>query len=142
MKEVFDFLLSQWVYVLAVCAVIYLLLSQDDDLPENNVSPQELVHLINKGGVTLFDLRAQDAYRSAHIKDARSLGQSASMSDLAKLLKHNRDMVFICHDGRLSSKIASQVKARSRMNIYVLAGGMNAWQEARFPIDVDAENLS
>ena len=141
MKEVLDFLMNQWMYVTAIVAVLYLLVSQPDDAEVDALSPQDLTLLLNKGNITVFDLRGTDAFTKGHVKGARLFSKDASMTEIAKLFKHNRDMVFVCQDGRMSSKIAARVQSKSRMKVTSLHGGMAAWQEARFPVEVEAEQV-
>ena len=143
MKEISDFLLANWYYVAAVLAVLYLLLQSDESPQEsqNILSPQDLTLRMNKGDVTVFDLRSRQEYQSAHIHSVRHFDKGTSMSELAKFFKHNRDMVFVCKDGKVSARIAATVGSRSKMNVYVLSGGMDAWQKGLFPITMDAEQI-
>ena len=141
MKDFINFLIAQWYYVIAILAVIYLLL-QDDNTQDDTadaLSPQSLTYKINNENIMIYDLRDESSYTKGHIEGSKRLRLTADMSSVNKIMKLNKAVVFVCQDGSVSAKIAKRLKSARSEPTYLLKGGMQAWQSELFPVTVDVE---
>ena len=141
MTDFLNFLVSQWMTVLAIGVVVYLLLQdeQEQDTPDHELTPQELTFKINNSKVVIFDIRAKDDYRAGHIEGSKHIGLSDDADTVKKLIKQNNDIVIVCYKGVSSLALVNKVRQSRQMKTYSLKGGMKLWQEELFPVTVDAE---
>ncbi|HXW60508.1 MAG TPA: Grx4 family monothiol glutaredoxin [Myxococcota bacterium] len=89
------------------------------------LAPTDLVRLREKQEVLLVDVRPKDEWLSAHIDFARRL-EEMSPNEIASLDK-NKAIVFHCHHGGRSLRMANAWRARGFKNLYNLRGGIDAW---------------
>ena len=94
--------------------------------------------LQSKNGDTplVVDVREPREYHRGHIPDAESFS-------LGKLLEagyeapDEREMVFVCRTGRRSRRAAMQQLEKGNDNVYILEGGMQAWESAGYLEAID-----
>ncbi|HYQ29873.1 MAG TPA: Grx4 family monothiol glutaredoxin [Polyangiaceae bacterium] len=91
------------------------------------LSPQELKELLDKGAVSLFDVRPDHERALASIPQARSLDEAGQ----AYLFSLERDapVAFLCHHGMRSQSAAQQILNEGFRNVYNVRGGIHAWSE-------------
>lgn len=90
----------------------------------------DAVVLLINSGAQLLDMRDQVSYNQGHIKGAKVI-------DLAeKPLKMTGSDTYVLYnkDGHLSYQQISEIKALGHHHIVVLAGGIDAWKQAGFPL--------
>lgn len=102
------------------------------------VSPSEAVRLLNNGAVAI-DIRSTDAYRKAHLPEARHVPSDEIADSQAKLLKDKKSLLVYCDAGFTSAKAAATLASGAKENnvdtqIYLLKGGISAWQRDNFPL--------
>jgi thioredoxin len=85
---------------------------------------------------TLLDVRTPDEYKSGHISDAINLNiDSTGFADAIKTLPKDEPIFVYCLSGVRSAKAADELKAAGIKEIYLLKGGILAWQDAGLPFD-------
>jgi rhodanese-related sulfurtransferase len=100
----------------------------------NQISPAELTTLINRQNAVIVDLRAPEAYTSGHIVEAVSLPSKDVDEKYKKLEKFKSNpLVLVCATGLESQKAAS-ILIKHGFNVFILAGGIRAWQTAEMPL--------
>ena len=75
--------------------------------------------------VYLFDVRGPDERAKAQIKVAVPFDEAAEQ--LIETLSKDTSLVFHCHGGGGSQAVAERYRLRGFMNVYNLAGGIDAW---------------
>ena len=75
--------------------------------------------------VYLFDVRGPDERAKAQIKVAVPFDEAAEQ--LIETLSKDTSLVFHCHGGGRSQAVAERYRLRGFMNVYNLAGGIDAW---------------
>jgi monothiol glutaredoxin len=75
--------------------------------------------------VSLFDVRGPDERAKARIKAAVPFDAAAER--LIETLPKDTPLVFCCHSGGRSQVIAERYRLRGFVNVYNLAGGIEAW---------------
>jgi monothiol glutaredoxin len=89
------------------------------------VAPQELKAMLDRGEVTLFDVRPEDERAIATIAGARPL--EAAGQEYLFGLDRATAIAFHCHHGIRSQEAAQQLLREGFRNVYNLKGGIDAW---------------
>lgn len=136
MNEILNFaqqhllLIVSWI-VLFLAIVVTELLNKRLKAPQ--VSPQQLVELMNQENVKLIDIRNSQNFRKTHILNSKNipwLNQDDSVFQSVK----NESMVLICQQGQSANQLADKLKKQGFQQIKVLSGGLSAWQQANLPL--------
>ena len=100
-----------------------------------SIKPAELTRLINDGGATVIDLSAAADFAKGHIAGSRNL-QPAQATGSHKWLSGARQspVVLLCRTGTSSHTVAKALKKEGFEQVYVLDGGLPAWQAAELPL--------
>jgi len=77
--------------------------------------------------VYLFDVRGTDERAKARIKAAAPLDTAAER--LIEALPKDTPIVFHCHSGGRSQAVAERYRLSGFVNVYNLAGGIDAWSQ-------------
>jgi rhodanese-related sulfurtransferase len=102
------------------------------------VGVAQAVQLINRQDAAVVDVREPGEFRGGHIPNARNipLGQLAGkIKDLEKL--KDKPVLLSCQTGARSAQAAGTLRQAGFAQVFNLAGGMNAWQQASMPVEKD-----
>lgn len=96
-----------------------------------SLKPSELTHMINAGGTTVIDLSAAADFEKGHIAGSRNV-QPAQLTPSHKLLASAKQtpVVLVCRTGNASATAAKALKKAGFEQVFVLDGGLPAWQAA------------
>lgn len=97
------------------------------------ISPQEAADLM-RNGAALIDIREENELATGVIPGARH----APLSTLEKvdLAVDDQAVIFHCRSGRRTADSAEQLERKSGADdVYIVAGGLEAWREAGLPIE-------
>lgn len=97
------------------------------------VSPQEATLMINRQDALVIDIRSADDFGKAHILNARNMPLAQLESRAAELNKYKAKPVIVCEDGARSG--AAALRKAGFEKVYMLAGGIAAWQQAGLPVE-------
>ena len=100
-----------------------------------SIKPAELTRLINAGNAVVIDLSAGSDFEKGHITGSRNV-QPAQLTPAHKLLAAARQspVVLVCRSGNASETAAKALKKAGFEKVYVLDGGIPAWQQAELPL--------
>ena len=100
---------------------------------ELNVS--DAVQLINRQDAAIVDVRDAAEFKSGHIPNARNI-PAAEVTERTKELEKSkkRPILLACGSGNRSASAASGLQKAGFEQVYTLAGGMTAWQQAGMPV--------
>jgi len=90
-----------------------------------SLTPKEAKAMLDRGEITLFDVRPERERAVSKIDAARALdadGQAYLMG-----LDRNAPIAFCCHHGHRSQNVAQQVLREGFKKVYNLSGGIDAW---------------
>ena len=99
------------------------------------LAPAEVRARIASGRAVLVDIREADEFARSHVPGACSLPLSGWES--AELPAANGEVIFTCRSGMRTTGACDRLAARVAGPAYVLAGGLDAWAKAGFPLAVD-----
>lgn len=95
------------------------------------ITPQEAQRRIAAGAI-LVDIRDPDEYARAHIPCARNI----PLSRLSRI-EDAPEVIFHCKTGMRTGANAEALAACSDAPVYLLEGGLEAWQKAGLDCNVD-----
>lgn len=101
----------------------------------NQVSPAEATLLINRENAIVIDVREADEFAGGHLPESRHLPLSALAERIGELDKYKDKAVIVCcATGMRSGKACKEFAKQGFSNLNSLAGGVDAWVGAGYPI--------
>lgn len=138
MDPVVAFLLEHWQLSGAFVFVVVLILANElrhRVFGIKEVSPQELVDLLNHQNATALDVRTAAQFAQGHILSALHFPLSELSEGCAKLENYkSHPIIIVCASGLETSKAGKILKTAGFTQIYGLAGGMQAWESQQLPV--------
>lgn len=101
-----------------------------------DVGIMEAVQLINHQDAVVLDVREESEYYSGHVPHSRHIPLGALGKrhiELEKLKGH--PLVVICRSGARSGSACGVLRKLGFEQVYNLAGGVGAWQQANMPLE-------
>jgi len=95
----------------------------------------ELEKLLERGQVHVLDVREDDEYNSGHIKGSQSIYVGNLQSRLNEVPRG--ELVCVACSSGSRSGIAASLLRKEGYRVANLLGGMNAWNAAKQPVEVD-----
>lgn len=100
------------------------------------VGPQQATMLHNQRDAVLLDLRETNDYAGGRLPKAVHLPLSQLTSRVGELGKfQGKPIIAYCHRGNRSRMAGRALKKAGHAEVYSLAGGLEAWKGAGFPLD-------
>ena len=100
-----------------------------------SLKPAELTRLINAGDAVVIDLSPATDFEKGHITGSRNVTPSQFDPENKHLAAAKAlPVVLVCKDGQASGGAAKRLKKAGFEQVYVLDGGIGAWQQADLPL--------
>ena len=99
------------------------------------LGPAALTALVNRDNALVVDLRAQPEFEKGHIPGSKNV-QMSQFDPENKQLAAARALpvVLVCKAGQTSGDAAKRLHKAGFERVYVLDGGIGAWQQADLPL--------
>lgn len=137
MEHFLEFAGNHWVLFLALVVVIVAIIANELILllqAGRLVEPEQATQLYNRDDAVFVDLRAENAYLSAHLPGAVNLPLAQLDQKVEKLKQYGERPVILYNDSDYQARRAgSKLKKLGMENVYQLKGGIGAWQSAGLP---------
>jgi rhodanese-related sulfurtransferase len=146
MDRYIEFILNHYILVLALAVVTYLLVQEIFDSAFNKsdaISPLSAVAKMNKhDDMLIIDVREPPEFVTSHIEQAINIPLSKLAEELPTLTGHKDKPVLItCQNGTRSASASKQLTKAGFEQIFVLAGGMAAWEDDyKLPVKISSKN--
>jgi rhodanese-related sulfurtransferase len=132
-----DFVIENW-YLFAALVVILALLAADPLIKQasgvKSVSVLEMPRLTREKSVVV-DVGDPAEYKKGHIPDAVNLPAKSIAKDPKPVEKHkNKNIILVCRTGNRAQSVARQLSRSGFEKVYVLSGGMSAWEKENLPV--------
>ena len=103
--------------------------------PYKALTPAQLTAMINREDAVVVDLSAAGDFEKGHIAGSRSVQASAFGPEhrLVAAAK-SRPVVIVCRTGQSSGDVAAKLSKAGFERVYLLDGGIAAWQQAGLPL--------
>ena len=92
------------------------------------ISIDEAKTLIDKGDVTIADVRDAGAHRSGHIENAINIQQD-SVQDFLAAADKDKPLIIYCYHGHSSQGAAGYFVEQGYEEVYSVDGGYEAWRQ-------------
>ncbi len=100
------------------------------------VGTLEATRLINQRDALVVDVRDEGEYRAARIPHSRHVPLSALPGRIKELEKfRKRPLLVVCRSGNRSGAAAKLLRKQGFEEVWVLKGGLLAWEQANLPIE-------
>lgn len=98
------------------------------------ISPIEAQKLLTEQKALLVDVRESDEFAAKRIPGA-SLQPLPALPFLPPDSDLDRPVIYYCHSGNRTGKAQEKLTRRGHTSVYVLDGGLEAWEKAGLPIE-------
>ena len=98
----------------------------------DTVGPQTAVILTNRDA-QMVDIRNVDAFRKAHILNAKNI-PLADLEDKLGKLDRDKPVIVYCDTGVSSQRAAALLQKEGFATVYNLQGGLANWQRENLPV--------
>ncbi len=96
----------------------------------------QVVQLFNRKDAVMIDVREPAEFSTGHASNSKNIPLGQFEKRIGELEKFkNRPAILVCQTGSRSHSAAALLKKAGFAEIAVLAGGMNAWQQANMPVE-------
>lgn len=101
----------------------------------NGLNPGQATLLINREDAQVLDVREPGEFAAGHLPDARNipLAKLAERAGELEILK-DKPLIVCCASGMRSDKACGELKKLGFDKLHNLAGGVDAWVGAGYPI--------
>jgi len=100
------------------------------------VTVEEALGRLGRGGAHLVDVREDDEWRAGHARGARHLGRGVIERDVEREVPDkSAELILYCGGGYRSALAADNLQRMGYTNVYSMAGGWRAWREAGAPTE-------
>ena len=107
----------------------------------NTVSPAEATLLINREDAQVIDVREADEFAGGHLPDARNLPLAKLAERSGEIEKFKgKPVIVCCASGMRSAKACKELTKLGFANVQSLAGGIDAWVGAGYPVKKGTRN--
>jgi rhodanese-related sulfurtransferase len=94
----------------------------------------QATQLINSKHAQVVDVRDAADFARGSLPNAKNIPLADLGTRGPKELKKDRPVIVLCNAGNIAGRAAAQLRAAGLAEVYVLAGGLNAWREAGLPV--------
>jgi rhodanese-related sulfurtransferase len=115
----------------------FLKLVEDAKTRVREVSVEETrARMNNNPGARLIDVREDNEWQKGHAADAEHLGRGIIERDVEeKFPDHQTELILYCGGGFRSALAADNLQRMGYREVYSMAGGWKAWQDAGAPTE-------
>ena len=100
------------------------------------VGALEAVQLLNRKDAVMIDVREPGEFSAGHAPNAKNIPLAQFGKRIGELEKFkNRPAVVVCQTGGRAHTATALLKKAGFAEIFVLAGGIGAWQQANMPVE-------
>jgi len=96
--------------------------------PYTKITSQEAKSMIDKGNVTIVDVRTQSEYDADHLQEAVLVPlQTIEQDAPAVLTDKNAVLLVYCRTGIRSAAASKKLISMGYLHVYDIAGGITSW---------------
>ena len=108
---------------------------------KNEVSPAQATLLINREDAHVIDVREVDEFAAGHLPEARNVPLAKLADRISEIEKFkDKPVIVCCASGMRSAKACGELAKLGFAKVHSLAGGVDAWVGAGYPIKKGTRN--
>lgn len=139
MDQFSQFVSNHWVmcgaFLVVLLAIFYVEARSQGVTGGNRLTPQLVTHAMNREMAVVVDIREPNGFLDGHIISAINIPMSSWDTQAKKLQKFKSKPVIVVDAlGQKAQAYATKLKQAGFENVKILAGGINAWRNAKLPL--------
>ena len=135
MQHLFEFIGNHPILVGTFALLLVLFIRNETRRGGQNVSPQQLVNLVNRDGAIVVDVRDPKEFAAGHIVSAVNIPQAALAGRLNELAKYkDKPVAIVCKMGQHSGAAGTLLRRAGFQQVMRLSGGMMEWRNQNLPV--------
>lgn len=135
MGRLFEFIGNNVILVSTFVVLLMLFIRNEVARGGKSVSPQQLVHMMNRDEAVVLDLRERKEFTEGHIIDAINIPQASLDSRINELEPYReRPLIVACKMGQQASAAGNILRKAGFSNVMRLSGGMTEWRGNDLPL--------
>jgi rhodanese-related sulfurtransferase len=135
MQHLFEFIGNHPILVGAFALLLALFIRNETRRGGQNVSPQQLVNLVNRDGAVVVDVRDPKEFASGHIVSAVNIPQASLAGRLPEIAKFkDKPVAIVCKMGQHSGAAGTMLRKAGFQQVMRLSGGMMEWRNQNLPV--------
>jgi rhodanese-related sulfurtransferase len=144
MDQYLEFISNHSMLVLALAVVTFLLIKEFSESlfsKFENLSPTHAVAKMNSTNVVIIDVREPHEFILGHIENAINtpLGKIKEQFSILESYR-NKTILVVCQTGTRSTPVCKMLIKAGFEKVSNLDGGMQAWEDNKFPIKVTSKH--
>lgn len=101
---------------------------------DSKLTLYQATQLINKDKADVLDVRPSDEFAQGHMPGAKNIPLVDFPQRAGELNKlQSKSVIVVCNSGMQSLKARSQLKKLGINDVFILEGGLSAWQSQGLP---------
>jgi rhodanese-related sulfurtransferase len=138
MQPILEFLANHWILTSLLVLVLALMVANEvwtATRGEKRLSPADAVRLINDQNAVVLDVRGPADFKKGHILNAINIPAARLDERLNEIARfRERPLLCYCALGTVAPQACAKLRGLGFATVYVLKGGLNAWQGASLPV--------
>jgi len=95
------------------------------------------INLLQDDDTVVIDIREPHEYAKGFIERAKNITVAKIDDKLPELAPHrNHNIIVTCQSGTRTAAVCKKLEKNGFEQVYMLHGGMTAWEDAKLPIKV------
>lgn len=139
-----EFISNHYMLVLALATVTFLLIKEFSESAFSkytNLSPMNTVTKMNTDELVIIDVREPHEFILGHIDSAINVPLGKIKDQINTLEKYkNKDILMVCQSGTRSAPACNTLINAGFEKVFNLDGGMQAWEDHKFPIKITSKH--
>lgn len=137
-SRLLEFIVNHWALSAAFVGVLALLVFTEIRRKLHGVpqlAPPAATRLMNSEDTLVLDVREDAEYKQGHLANAVHIPLGQLNQRIKELEQYrDRNVVAYCRTGNRSNTAAGLLRRQGFGNVFNLAGGIVAWQNANLPV--------
>ena len=99
-----------------------------------NVDVATVKALQGRADMVILDVREQSEYDAGHIAGVKLIPMNSVANRLNEIPK-DKPVIVTCRSGNRSGQVTEYLRTQGYSNVHNMIGGINAWQQAGYPVE-------
>ncbi len=143
MDHYLEFISNHSMLVLALAVVTFLLIKEFTEAifsQFENLSPMQVVAKMNTEQLVIIDVREPPEFVLGHIETAMNIPLGKLKEDKRLDNYKQSPLLLVCQSGTRSAPACNSLSKMGFEKLFNLDGGMQAWEDHKFPIKITSKN--
>jgi len=133
--QLFEFIVNHPLLTGTFAVLLVLFALNESRRGGRGVSAQELVHLVNREGALVLDVRDAKEYGGGHIVGAVNIPYGVLATRIGEIEKYkDKPVAIVCKMGQHAGAVGTTLRKAGFAHVTRLSGGMMEWRNQNLPV--------